>query len=179
MKLIIFLLSIFIFQGIKAQYDPLRQFIQSGYSILDSAKCDLNKDGNADYIMILKSDSEETFPDTTRSLIVLMGKKNGTLEIFAKNDKIVSCRGCGGVFGDPYSGITIRDNYFSIEHYGGSSWRWTRIITFKYDFKLRKIFLHKDAGDSFHVSNPDKIEFNTYNKESWSKVEFEKYNAID
>lgn len=33
---------------------------------------------------------------------------------------------------NPYSGLTIKNGYFSVEHYAGSAWRWTRIPTFKY-----------------------------------------------
>ena len=69
--------------------------------------------------------------DTARHLLIIQGEKDGTFKIVANNDSIVLCFGCGGVFGDPYAGITVKDNYFSIEHYGGSAWRWTRIITFK------------------------------------------------
>jgi len=84
--------------------------------------------------------------------------------------------GCGGVFGDSYAGITIKNGFFSVEHFGGSSWRWTRIITFKYDVKLKQFVLHRDAGDSYHSSDPGKITRNVYHKEDFGKLLFANYS---
>jgi hypothetical protein len=89
---------------------------------------------------------------------------------------VVLCKGCGRIFGDPYDGITIRKGYFSIEHYGGSSWRWTRIITFKYDLKSRNFKLHKDAGVSYHNTEEDmKFDPIINNKDRYGKQLFTEF----
>ena len=176
----LFLTSLFILLITKAslaQKINFKEFIPAGFTILDTSKCDLNQDGYTDYIIILKNDLENSVPDTSRPLLIVEGEKNGTFKLIANNDKIVLCYACGGAFGDPYTGITVKDNYFSIEHYGGSSWRWTRIITFKYDKKLNDYILHKDTGESFSVEDLNKREFQTYNKNLWNKVEFKNYNS--
>ena len=160
-----------------AQNPKLNALIPVGFSILDSKKCDINLDGIFDYIVILKSDKETVETEVRRPLLIVEGRKNGSLKLVQRNDKVVLCYDCGGVFGDPYEGIAVKKNYFSIEHYGGSNWRWTRIITFKYDFKLKKYMLHKDAGISYHTSEPDKTEQLAHHKKSWGKTEFKNYSS--
>jgi len=158
------------------QYQPLPSFIPGGFSLLDSASGDINKDGKKDFLLILKNNGEEIVVDTTRPLLLLAGDGKGLYQLMERNDSVVLCKGCGGVFGDPYAGITIKSGFFSIEHYGGSSWRWTRIITFKYDVKLKQFVLHRDAGESFHTSDPNKITTNVYHKEDFGKLLFAKYS---
>jgi hypothetical protein len=87
----------------------------------------------------------------------------------------VLCYNCGGVFGDPYEGLAIKNGYFSVEHYGGSSWRWTRIITFKYHDAKKAWYLHRDAGISYHTSDPDTETESVYNQADYGKLNFEEY----
>ena len=157
----------------------IQSFIPAGYSILDSASGDMNNDKIKDLILILKNNNESienNYDELIRPLLILHGTKNNKYTLFAKNDSVVLCSRCGGAFGDPYEGMTIKNNYFSIEHYGGSNWRWTKIITFKYNEKLKKYILYKDAGASFHTSAPD-VQKETKTKESyWGKQLFTKYS---
>ncbi len=68
-----------------------------------------------------------------RPLLILIGNSYGNLKKVAhNNNNTVLCHNCGGIFSDPFEGITIKNGYFSVEHYGGSNWRWTEIITYKY-----------------------------------------------
>ncbi|WP_276500390.1 hypothetical protein [Terrimonas pollutisoli] len=159
-----------------SQSTGITSFIPAGYAILDSASGDLNKDRLKDYVLILKVDEEEEHADTTRPLLLLMGTVRDQYQLLARNDSVVLCKSCGGVFGDPYAGITIKNNFFSVEHYGGSNWRWTRIITFRYDAKTKQFLLHRDAGESFHTSDPDKMKLNLHEKEDFGKLPFAKYS---
>ncbi len=154
----------------------LSDFIPEKYSILDSASGDLDRDGHKDLVVILKHYDEDDAEECARILLVLKGNGIKWYQLMAQNDSAVLCKGCGGIFGDPYEGITIKNNYFSIEHYGGSNWRWTRIITFKYDLKTKQFLLHRDAGVSFHTSDPDKEEEIINNKEDFDKLPLAKYN---
>ena len=174
------LISIFVILsfGLNSQAQPqtLQSFIPADYSILDSASGDINKDSKKDILIILKSNQEENTGDTGRPLLVLLGSGKELYELAARSDSVVLCKACGGVFGDPYAGMTVKNNFFSIEHYGGSNWRWTRIITFRYDLKTGKIYLHKDAGESFHVDDPDKTRPYAYSREDYGKLLFSKYS---
>src|SRR5436190_14825570 len=129
---IIILLTLAVSQSIFAQQSQLKTFVPKGFKILDSAKCDINQDGFTDYIVVLKNDNEAVGTEYSRPLLIIEGQKSNILKLAAKNDRLVLCFDCGGVFGDPYAAITVKKNYFSIEHYGGSNERWTRVVTFKY-----------------------------------------------
>lgn len=157
----------------------LSSFIPANYQVLDSASGDLTGDGIKDLVLILQSATEAANPDTTRPLLLLQGSGKGHYQLMSRNDHVVCCANCGGVFGDPYAGITIKGKYFSIEHYGGSGWRWTRVITFKYDPKTKHFILHRDAGESFHTSNPDKTEQILHAPESFGKTTLEDYSNAE
>jgi hypothetical protein len=180
-KLLLIVFSFIAFNyDVVGQSQQLRSLIPKDFTILDSASGDINKDGKKDLVVILKNNSEEVNGDTTRPLLLLLGSEKEEYKLAERNDSIVLCKSCGGVFGDPYVGITVKNNFFSIEHYGGSSWRWTRIITFKYDIKIKQFVLHRDAGISYHNSEPDKTTQNIHNKNDFGKLLFSKfsYNKI-
>ena len=159
-----------------SQSQTLASIVPPGFSILDSASGDINKDGKKDLLVILKNNFEETTSDTTRPLLILLGSEMGQYHLYGRNDSVVLCKSCGGLFGEPYAGMTIKNNFFSIELYGGSNWRWTRIITFRYDAKTNQIYLHRDAGESFHVEDPEKTKPYTYTNEDYGKLLFSKYS---
>lgn len=175
-KSLLFTVSfIFLVLFYNAQAQGLKTFIPKGYTLLDSTSGDLNKDGIKDLIVVLKNNLEETNPDTTRPLLILHGTKTKGYTLAAKNTHVVLCKNCGGIFGDPYERLVVKNNFFSVEHYGGSNWRWTRIITFKYNVNTKQYILHRDAGISFHTSNPDKTTNVTTNEKNFDKLLFVKY----
>jgi hypothetical protein len=174
--LIIILASFLCGQNSFGQFKSLMQIIPTDFTILDSTSGDINKDGVKDLVLILKNNYEKFNTDTTRPLLLLQGNKVGQYKLIARNDSVVLCMGCGGVHGDPYQDITIKNGYFSIEHFGGSSWRWTRIITFRFDTKTKSFYLHRDAGQSWHTSDPNKTTENLFNKTDFDKLSFGKYS---
>ncbi len=156
----------------------IKAFIPAGFSILDSLSGNLNLDNYPDMILILKINGEDSLFEINRPLLILTGQENKTYKLETRNDSVVLCRSCGGVFGDPYESSVIKNGYFSIQHYGGSNWRWTRIITFKYNKEKNNWVLHRDAGESFHTSAPDKTEKIVTNKNDFDVLSFEKFNNV-
>ena len=130
----------------------LQSFVLDGHVILDYIKGDLNADGLEDVILITKAKTEaETYDEAPRPLILLIRDENGKLSIRRRNIKTVYCYSCGGAMGDPYQRLVIKGNYFSIEHYGGSNWKWEKIITFKYDSEKDGIYLHKVGSINYNL----------------------------
>jgi hypothetical protein len=179
MKIILTGITLMFYVSVSAQSNSSKKFsnfIPHGYSILDTASGDLDKDGFRDMVLILKVNDESKSGDTTRPLLLLSGDGKGSYRLLARNDSVVLCKECGGAFGDPYQGLTVKNGYFSIEHYGGSSWKWTRIITFKYDTLSKQFKLHRDAGVSFHASDPNKTTTTLTNKQDFGKLSFSRYS---
>lgn len=172
-----FLFTIFFSQILRAQDNnqKLNRYIPQGYTLLDSKSGDLNQDGYTDYIVICKSPNENE-EEIQRPLLILHGQANGSLKLIARNDNIVMCAQCGGVMGDPYTGMTLKKNFFSIEHEGGSNFRFIRIMTFKYDKDRQQYLLHKDAGETYNTTNPNKSKSESYNKKQWGKMLFTDYS---
>ena len=77
---------------------------------------------------------------------------------------------------DPKQGVTIKNGYFSVEHYGGSGWRWTRIVTFKYSPADKNWFLHKDGGERFNAISKEEVKTTVKTVKNFGKVPFQKFD---
>ena len=160
----------------------LKTFVPAGYEILDTAFGDLNGDAVADWLLVLKKPVEEepegdNLQSTDRLLLILLGGENGALRLAARNDNVVFHVNDGGMMGDPYTGLTIKNGFFSVEHYGGSAWRWTHITTFKWSKTDATWLLFKEGGDSFHAFEPDKVETKVRTQKDFGKVRFVDFDA--
>jgi len=143
-----------------------RSFIPNDYDTLDDgvARGDLNKDGKEDIVIVVGSkwEQDENWSEKAsdsnvapRLLIILFGTDSGYVQI-VKNDKAILCKDCGGIFGDPFAGIEINKNVLSINHYGGSNWRWG--YTHKFRFQDKEFFLIGQTKYSFlAVENCEKL----------------------
>lgn len=155
----------------------LKTFIPKGYHALSLTKGILNRDGYSDAILVLYKKGEEKTSDIInhpekRPLLILTGQADKTYKLAARNDNAVYCVDCGGQMGDPFTGITIKNGYFSVEHYGGSGWRWTRIITFKYSPADKNWFLYKDGGERFQAITHEEVKTAVKTVKDFGKVPF-------
>lgn len=180
MRNLFFVLFILLLLNIRAQKNAFQKFILPGYELMDTLSGDLNLDGKNDLLIVLRLKNEEKMGDTAqtdlpRPLLLLINQKDGSYKQMGRNDHAVLCSKCGGVFGDPYNGLAIKNGYFSVQHYGGSNWRWTDIVTFKYDKLKKKWFLHKWGGDSYHTSDPDKVKTEVKTVKQFGVVEFDRF----
>ncbi|GAB2767814.1 hypothetical protein GCM10027175_00780 [Hymenobacter latericoloratus] len=148
--------------------------------MLDMETGDLNRDAYPDKLLVLDSvqtDSTAFGSEARRPLLVLTSNVQGQYTLAARNDNAAMCSGCGGMMGDPYQGLTIKNGYFSVEHYGGSAWRWTHIVTFKYNPADHHWYLHREGGDSFHAADPEKVETHVKTTRDFGRVRFEQYTG--
>jgi len=176
MRILIFLFSLLSLES-QAQFQPLNSYILKDFVILDSFSGDINNDKIKDLVLILKHNQEEDNFDTTRPLLLLEGNNQGLYRLMAKNDNVVLCKICGGVYGDPFEGITLENGGFTLDFRGGSRWRWTRHISFKFDKISSQFILYKDIGIAYDGSNPEgKIDKKKYNKKDFGRLPFTKYN---
>ena len=137
----------------------IRRALPAGYQVLAAERGDLNRDALPDWAVVLNRPDEQQTSDvvahpTKRPLLLFVGSAGGTFTLAARADNTVYCVDCGGMMGDPFQGITIKNGYFTVEHYGGSGQRWTRFATFRYDAAGRTWLLHRDGGERFYATDP-------------------------
>jgi hypothetical protein len=134
-------------------------FVESGTKAIALEKGDLNGDGREDFILVLEKEKPakdaDDFPVGQRPLLVLLRGADGKLTVAKRNERIVMCSQCGGVFGDPFEGVIAGRNTFSVEHYGGSSWRWKYSYKFNYSRIDQTWELVRVEDISYHTSNPN------------------------
>lgn len=182
MKLFILLTALFIsVQPVTAQQKDLARppagstaFIPKGYELLDYETGDLNGDGRSDVVLVLKHVNEDSMdmdePDNARPLMLLTRQANNKLTLAARNDELVMCKQCGGIFGDPYEGLTVGKNMLTINFYGGSAWRWSVEYQFKYDAVAKNWMLEKETNSYYHNADPDKMKTTVYKRDELGKV---------
>jgi hypothetical protein len=158
------------------KFQKVKGFIPSEYQLLDSASGDLNGDGFTDFVMILSSKQGDAEGANLRPLLLLIGDARGNFELAARNDSVVLCSNCGGIYGDPFQGVAIQNGQLSVKHLVGSSWKWSRVISFKYDVEIKDFVLYKDVGISFHTSSPNKRSDIVTNKEDFGKLLLTQYS---
>lgn len=164
--------------------NELLEFVPEDYAVLDTVSGDLNLDESKDYILVLRKNGEDTLSDVSdhpesRPLLIVIRNEDKKLQLVRRNNNTVYCIDCGGVMGDPFIGVTIENGYFSVHHYGGSAWRWTRDITYKYSRKDNEWFLHKDSHTSFHATEPEEVESTIKTTKDFGRVKFEDFDIYN
>ena len=139
----------------------LKPFIQKGFTVLDFSRVDMNGDKRPDYVLILKKEGEDTIGvesadwESPRPLLIITRQSGNVLKVAAENDELVLCSNCGGALGDPYQGLQTKPGQFTVDFYGGSSWRWGDRYTFAYDAAKKDWFLQLNTATSFHAGEPE------------------------
>lgn len=153
-------------------------FILPGYEMLDYVPGDINSDGKPDAVLVLKQQGEDSIDtDLTRPLLLLERQADGKLKKVDQNDSAVLCLHCGGVFGDPYEGINIIKNGFTLSFYGGSNWRWSYLYTFSYSQAKNTWFLSRLTETNYHTMEPEKsFKKITVNKSELGEISIAVFN---
>jgi hypothetical protein len=136
----------------------VRPFVEKGKIPIALESGDLNADGRKDFVLVT---SEFVAEDAAweegageRSVIVLTREPDNTLRQAARNDLVVLCKNCGGVFGDPFAGVRVRGTSFTVDNYGGSNDRWSYSYTFDYSRRDKTWQLTRVVDESFHTLDP-------------------------
>src|ERR1044072_7852895 len=110
---------------IPAEVQP---FVETGTKAIALEAADLNGDGRGDFVLVLERENpakdEDDLPVNERPLLILVRGVDGKLAEAKRNERVVMCSRCGGIFGDPFDGVIVARNTFTVLLYGGSAWRW-------------------------------------------------------
>ena len=125
-------------------------FVEKNTTALAIERGDLNRDGREDVVLVL----EPQDPEQPRPLLILVRAADGSLKLAKRSAKAVFCRNCGGMMGDPFQGVVVEKGRFTIQHYGGSAWRWSTNFTFGWSKRDQSWQLVRVESSSFHASDP-------------------------
>lgn len=139
----------------------VRPFIPARHCAIEVASADLDRDGRTDYVVVVApvraAGDTSGAEEVPRPLLVLVAAPGG-LRLAARSDRAVMCAECGGMMGDPFMGISARAGGFTVEHYGGSAWRWTAHYAFAYSRGNRTWDLVRVEQESFHAAEPEVVK---------------------
>lgn len=142
------------------------QFVEKGTKPIAVEGGDLNGDGREDFVLVLEKENpardKYDLPSGQRPLLILLRGADGKLSAAKRNERIVMCSECGGIFGDPFEGISVGRNTFTADFYGGSAWRWKYSYKFNYSRLDKTWQLVRAETLSYHTSDPDKVETKIY-----------------
>ena len=143
--------------------DEVKPFIEKGMIPIALETGDLNADGRKDFVLVTSPIVPEgavydEAGDGERQTMILVRGADGSLSVAARNDDVVMCKNCGGVFGDPFAGVTIKGTRFTVSNYGGSNDRWGYDYTFGYSPRDKTWQLVRVEETSFHALDPVKTE---------------------
>src|SRR5688572_5846129 len=81
----------------------IASLLPAGHEVIATETADLNGDGHADYLVVTetKVPLDDDYFEHPRSLFIVTTSADRKPHIAARNDRVVFCRECGGIFGDP------------------------------------------------------------------------------
>jgi len=98
----------------------VRPFIEKAARPICLAKADLDGDGRQDFMLVLERGkarmSDPDIKERQRPLLILVRQQDGSLRLVNRNEDVVSCSTCGGVMGDPFTGIEAGLKTFTVSH---------------------------------------------------------------
>jgi hypothetical protein len=144
-----------LFANIPSVGKAIKDFIPANCDTLGMAIGDLNKDGKNDIALALFNKAENENSDAERLILVLFKTATG-YSVAGKSANVLMCKGCGGIFGDPYAGIEISKNVLTVHHYGGSAWRWSDDLKFRYQ-NTDLYLIGRSAHSYWNVKMCDKL----------------------
>jgi hypothetical protein len=97
----------------------VRPFVEKGMTAIACESGDLDADGRLDYVLVLSKTSGDRpvideAGDEDRPTLILIRDADKKLSIAERNDRVSYCKNCGGLFGDPFSGVVVRGTRFTI-----------------------------------------------------------------
>ncbi len=145
--------------------------IPDNYSIVDTVSGDLDKDSIAELVVAYNKGPENETDGVPRELIIYKLKNNNWIE-WKKSDQALYGSRDGGMMGDPYNEMEIKNGILHISQNGGSSWKWG--FTDKYRFQDGEFYL---IGYSSIAGKPceywREVDFNLSTGKMIVKKEFE------
>lgn len=108
-----------------------------GYTDIVNTKGDLDKDKIDELVIVYNTNEEEDF-GTIRE-IQIFKNKNNKWTLWHSSRGAILPSDHGGMMGDPFEGLEVKNGTLKIYHFGGSRWKWNYSHTYRFqkgDFYL-------------------------------------------
>lgn len=113
--------------------------IPENYVVIDSILGDLDNDSVKELVVAFDTKKpDEEYESVPRELRIYKNT-NGKWTAWKKSEEALYGSRDGGMMGDPYAGMEIKNGILLISHFGGSSWKWEH--TDKYRFQNGEFYL--------------------------------------
>ena len=157
----------------------VKPFIAKNMSALACESADLNGDGTKDYILVVETaeSAADRNSEDERTLMIITRGANSKLSLAKSNSSVVYCRGCGGVFGDPFDSVEAIRNSFTVINYGGSAWRWSETYTFNYSRIDKTWQLVRSVSESFNTLAPKNVKRTIRTPKTFGKVDIADFDT--
>lgn len=164
----------------------LKPFVPAGYRVQYTVAGDLNRDTWPDRVVVLDTAAvlDENTPEAVadritwfhRPLLLILGEPNGHYRLVARNDSVIDSRGAGPTGSeDTFQRVAVKQGYFSVEGAGGSSLRWYKVTTFRYNPADKQWYLHRIGQDNTHIDGDEEVEHEVSTPRNFGRVRFEQY----
>lgn len=154
----------------------LNRFVERGAQLASVDAADLNGDGTQDYVVVLQRKDEKG----TRPLLIIVREKTGALRLAKRNDQIVGCASCGGMMGDPFQSLEVRDKGFTVSNAGGSVDRWANSFEFRYSRRDNSWQLVRAEVTSTYAPEPDSMRTEVYRPpKDFGKIDIADFDPYD
>jgi len=158
-------------------------FVEADSIPIALEKADLDRDGRADWLLVLeygkpRIDPRDRFEEEgPRALLLLRRGADGRLVMAARNDRVVYCRGCGGMMGDPFQGLAAAAGRFTVTNAGGSRYRWSRAFSFAWSRRDSAWQLVQVEDGSLDIHDPQQREKRSVRRppKDYGKIDFRAY----
>jgi hypothetical protein len=144
--------------------DTAAKFVPRGWRLEDETlkEADLNGDGRPDAAFVISHGGDANDSGVVKHVLILaLRGSDGKLHRSVVNDAAVFDGDEGGVFGDPFQGLSVARGVVAIQHYGGSRDRWS--FTHKYRYQNGQwelIGLEVGSTDTLDLEHYDDQEIN-------------------
>lgn len=165
---------VFIAKSVCAQSVP----IPKNYTIIDTASGDLDKDGVKELVVAYDTKPPgESFESMLRELIIYK-IQSGKWSVWKRSMQALLGSRDGGMSGDPFEYMEIKNGILMIGHFGGSSWKWGH--TDKYRYQGGEFYLIGYSSNSGKLCEEwMNVDFNLSTGTMIVKKEYEKCENED
>ena len=160
----------------------MKQYIPLGYQPLFQQQLDIDGDGDQDWIIVTKIESEENLSDYAnerpelRELMILRRNDDKQLEIAAASKHLIPCIDCGSDT-DPFLGLDAEEGKFTVYTAGGDLFKWERDISF--ELVNEHWIKTKEEFSSYRKGKEENKQTDTETAEDFGTIHLSEFNYYE